>query len=177
MQTIRVRAKERTRDISKSGAKPAPGADVVSWHNTFGRSGIRFPVDRWKEIQIVDGVAWPQDDEVTVDGARGIILESQLIVEDCEYVRDVLSAEKAKHDAKRELDRWRQPVKFIHADVVNSSGDPITDELPGQEPVFDDGYEAMTKKELAVLLDEAGLDSKALSLAGKQAMIDALRGH
>jgi hypothetical protein len=176
--TIKVIAKSRTRDISSSNAKPAKGENMVSWAESFNRSGVRFSTDYPTEVSIVRGKPYGRDNEVNEAGAKAIILEPRLKVWDNEYVRKVIADALEKHREKPQM-YGPLPRQFVHAEIVNEMGAPVVDnEIAGQEVVFDDGYEEMTKPKLKELLQEKGIEGiSELWQAGKDAMIAALRGH
>ena len=151
---------------------------MVSWAESFVRAGIRFSTDYPTEVSIVSGKAYPQDKEANDEGAKKIILEPRLKVWDSEYVRKVIADALREHREKPQM-YGPLPRPFVHAEIVNDMGTPVVDnDIAGQEVVFDDGYESMTKLQLKELLTEKGIPGVSeLWQAGKDAMISALRGH
>jgi hypothetical protein len=179
-RTFKVKARPRMKDISTANAKPAKGQDMVSWAEGFTRAGIRFSTDKYTWVTIVDGKPYPGEGEVSPAGAMSIILEPRLEVADCKIVRDILA--EAVADYRKKPGMYGQlPRPFVHAEIKDESGESVQDDsVPGQEVIFEDGYDDMTKAQLMDAMLNKGFaetDAKRISIQGKAAMIAELRGE
>lgn len=159
---IKVMAKART-------------AEQMPQFKSFGRSGIRFPSLEHGhphggpiEVTLVKGSPYPDAYEVDEDGMKAILSESMLLVEDSPEVREMLKPLVA--EAEKAHEKWTG-AGIVAAGAFDSMAADV--EVPGVEMVHMDGYETMSKAELADAAENRSIDTKGMS---KDDLVKALRG-